>query len=286
MKDSNSRSRLRSRYRFSIFNDTSHSELFVFRTSGLGALLSAILVVIVIISSVIVLISFTSLRELIPGYPDAQTQRIIVANALKADSLDRVMTQWEWQLSNIQRVLNNEAPIDLDVLFAAPSDSLDAPSRSRLGRSREDSLLRQDIVQQERFSTSVSRGSLQSLDGMLFFPPVKGIVSDNFNPATKHFAIDIAAAENAVVSAVLDGTVVLAEWTDNTGFVIQIQHDNNLISIYKHNAKLLRKSGDRVKAGDPIAFVGNSGSLSTGTHLHFELWHNGIPIDPAKYITL
>ncbi|MCL1974201.1 MAG: M23 family metallopeptidase [Bacteroidetes bacterium] len=284
-KESKNNNRLRSRYRFSIFNDTSHSELFVFRTSGLGAIVGAILVIIAIITSVIVLISFTSLRELIPGYPDTQTQRSIVANALKADSLDQVITQWEWYLSNMQRVLNNEDPVDLDLLFTTPSDSLGLPVKSRQGRSREDSLLRQDIVQQERFTTSSSRVSLQSLEGMLFFPPVKGVVSDNFNPATKHYAIDIAAVENAVVSAVLDGTVIWAGWTDDTGYVIHIQHDHNLISIYKHNAKLLKKSGDRVKAGDAIALVGNAGSLSTGSHLHFELWHNRAPVDPAQYIT-
>jgi len=284
-KDTKNRNKLRSKYRFSIYNDSSHSELFVYRTSGLGVIISAILVIVAIITSVTVLISFTALREMIPGYPDAHTQRTIVANALKADSLDQVITQWEWYLSNMQRVLNKEAPVDLDGLFTAPPDSLNPGARSRLGRSREDSLLRQDIVQQERFSTSSARVSPQSLDGMLFFPPVKGIVSDKFNPATKHYAIDIAAAENAVVSATLDGTVTLAGWTDDTGFVIQIQHDHNLISIYKHNAKLLKKAGDRVKAGDAVAIVGNSGSLSTGTHLHFELWHNGVPIDPVKYIT-
>jgi len=117
-----------------------------------------------------------------------------------------------------------------------------------------------------------------------FFPPVKGIISDGFNLATNHPFLDIAAPTNAVVSAVLDGTIIMANWTDETGFTIQIQHSNDLISIYKHNSKLLKKTGDRVNAGTAISLVGNTGELSTGSHLHFELWHKGVAIDPSKYI--
>ena len=184
----------------------------------------------------------------------------------------------------MQRILNNEAPIDMDAIFTAPADSMHTSVKGKATRSREDSLLRLEVQQQERFNAS-QRSSLKQIDGVLFFPPVKGVISDGFNAAKKHFAIDIAAVQNSTVHTVLDGTVTFAGWTDDTGFVIQVQHDNNLISIYKHNVKLLKKAGERVKAGDAIALVGDSGSITTGTHLHLELWHNGIPIDPAKYIT-
>jgi murein DD-endopeptidase MepM/ murein hydrolase activator NlpD len=282
-KHQEKKSRLLSKYRFSIYNDSSHYELFVIRISGLGILISTILIVMIIIASVTFLIAFTSLRELIPGYPDTQARRTILSNALRADSLEQVCARWDMHLSNIQRILNNEAPIDLEAIFTTPSDSLTVSPRGKLMRSREDSLMRQDVQQQERFNTAY-RSSLKQIDGILFFPPVKGVVSDGFNAATKHFAVDIAAPQNSVVNTVLDGSVTFAGWTDDTGFVIQVQHDNNLISIYKHNVKLLKKVSDRVKAGDAIALVGNSGTITTGAHLHFELWHNGTPIDPAKYI--
>ena len=283
-KHQDKKSRLRSKYRFSIYNDSSHYELFVVRITGLGILISTILTVVVIIASVTLLIAFTSLRELIPGYPDTQTRRTIVSTALKADSLERVMTRWDWYLSNMQRILEGEAPIDLDAIFITSTDSLNTSSKTRLTPSREDSLLRREVQQQEQFS-ALQRNPLQQLEGVLFFTPVKGVVSDGFNAAKKHFAVDIAAPINSPVHAVLDGTVTFSGWTDDTGFVLQIQHSNNLLSIYKHNAKLLLNSGDRVKAGTAVALVGNSGSITTGAHLHFELWHNGTPIDPAKYIT-
>jgi len=277
------RNKLLSKYRFSIYNDSSHYELFFIRTSGLGILISTAIIVMIIIASVTVLIAFTSLRELIPGYPDKQTSRTIVSNALKADSLEQVIARWELYLINIQRIMDDEAPIDFDAIFTASTDSLSVAARGVIARSREDSLLRREVQQQEQF-TAFQRNSMQQIDGILFFTPVKGVISDGFNAAKNHFAVDIAAPMDATVSAILDGTVTFANWTEDTGFVIQIQHDNNLLSIYKHNSKLLKKIGERVKAGTPIALVGNTGSATTGAHLHFELWHNGTPIDPAKYI--
>ena len=282
-KHQEKKNRLLSKYRFSIYNDSSHYELFVIRISGLGILISTSLIIAFIITSVTILIAFTSLRELIPGYPDAQTQRSIVSNALRADSLERVITRWDVQLSNMQRILNNEVPIDVDFLFTTHTDSISTSSRSRSERSQEVSLLLQEVKQQEQLSAA-QRNPLQQIEGILFFPPVRGVVSDGFNAAIKHYAIDIAASLNSAVHAVLNGAVTFSGWTDETGYVIQIQHDNNLISIYKHNAKLLKGVGDRVKAGDVIALVGNSGTITTGSHLHFELWHNGTPVDPALYI--
>ena len=283
-KHQDKKSKLLSKYRFSIYNDSSHYELFVVRVTGLGLLITTLVTIMVIVTSVTFIIAFTSLRELIPGYPDTQTRRQIVSTALKADSLEQVITRWDWYLSNMQRILDNEIPIDLESIFITPSDSLIPTPKSRLTSSREDSLLRREVQQLEQFNI-LNRNPLQQLEGILFFTPVKGIVSDEFNAAKKHFAIDIAAPQNAAVHSVLDGTVIFGQWTDDTGYVIQIQHINNLISIYKHNVKLLKKIGDRVKAGDAVALVGNSGSMTTGSHLHFELWHNGFPVDPAKYIT-
>ncbi|MFA6335461.1 MAG: M23 family metallopeptidase [Bacteroidales bacterium] len=274
--------KLRSKYRFSIFNDTSHEELFVFRANGLMMLLSICLAIIFITISVTVLISYTPLREFIPGYPNAQTRRAIVQNALKVDSLEQAVKLWDFQLNNIQRIVTGQKPMELENI-SATNDTKKTIILKRTG-SKEDSLLREEVIKQEQFNLGTKRNQIEQIEGLHFFPPVKGIISDGFNLATNHPYLDIAAPTNAVVTAVLDGTVIMANWTDETGFTIQIQHSNDLISIYKHNSKLLKKTGDKVKAGTAISLVGNTGELSTGSHLHFELWHKGVAIDPAKYI--
>ena len=276
------KNRLRNKFRFSIFNDTTHEELFVFRANGLMMLLSLVLSVIFIVLSVTILISYTPLREFIPGYPNAQTRRDIVQNALKLDSLEKTVRLWDFQLNNIQRIATGQPPLELgDIIIA--QDSLNPEGIS--GRvSKEDSLLRLEVMRQEQFNIGSESNRVNQIEGLHFFPPVKGIISDGFNLAANHPYVDIAAPANSVVSSVLDGTVIMAAWTDETGFTIQIQHSNALISIYKHNSKLLKRTGEKVKAGSAIALVGNTGSLTTGYHLHFELWYKGSAVDPTKYI--
>jgi murein DD-endopeptidase MepM/ murein hydrolase activator NlpD len=152
--------------------------------------------------------------------------------------------------------------------------------------SIEDSILRTQIEEEEQYNLLVTDQDHASsgLTGVHFFAPIRGMVTNPFNAGANHFGTDIVAAPNEVVKATLDGTVILATWTLETGYVLQIQHDNNLVSIYKHNAELLKKVGNVVRAGDAIAIIGNSGELTTGPHLHFEIWHNGTPIDPEQFI--
>jgi len=272
---------LHSKFRFSIFNDTSHEELFVFRAKGLMFVLSICLAVIFIIISVTILISYTPLREFIPGYPNAQTRRAIVQNALKVDSLERSLKLSDYQLTNIQRIVTGQKPEEME-LSAKPSTTNDT-SAIKVGKSKEDSILREEVIKQEQFNLGKKRG-IEQIEGLHFFPPVKGVISDGYNAALNHPYVDIATPVNSAVSATLDGTIIQANWTDETGFIIQIQHSNDLVSIYKHNSKLLKKTGDKVTAGTAIALTGNTGSLTTGAHLHFELWHKGVAIDPTKYI--
>jgi len=153
-------------------------------------------------------------------------------------------------------------------------------------RSTNDSILRQQVEAEEQFRLSVldnEQGS-RTLNELQFFTPVKGIITGEFSPADGHFGVDLVAGPNEVVKAVLDGTVTMSTWTLETGYVIQIQHDYELISVYKHNATLFKSVGEKVAAGDAIAIVGNSGELTTGPHLHFELWHDRVPLNPADYI--
>ena len=150
--------------------------------------------------------------------------------------------------------------------------------------AQKDSLLRMNVKEEEEFGISDRDKRNLPIEGLHFFTPLKGVVSQGYDPAI-HPYIDITAPAGSVVKATLDGTVISDGWSEDTGYTIQIQHDGDIISIYRHNEKLLKKTGDKVTAGSPIALVGNTGKLTTGEHLHFELWHKGETVDPAKYMT-
>ena len=271
------------KYRFSIFNDTTHEEIFSFRANGVRSILTIVVLVVFLVASVTVLISFTSLRELIPGYPSPQSRHDLIQNAIKIDSLQNEINVWRLQMANIQRIATGRKPLAIDSLLNLQrgADSLVYEDGNY---SQYDSLLRATVVEEEQFNLTAREQKIEQIEGLHFFPPLKGVVTEEYNPALGHPYIDIAAPENSVVSATLNGAVIYAGWSDDAGYAIQLQHDNNLVSIYKHNSKLLAKVGDKVAAGTPIALVGSTGTLSNAPHLHFELWHKGEPVNPQQYI--
>lgn len=278
------KSKLTTKYRFAIVDDESHKNLFVIKGSRLSLILTITVTFLIILTGVLLIVSYTPIKQLIPGYPSAETRREAIHNAYKIDSLERVILLWNLQLTNIQRVITGKEPIMLD---SAKSESNNPYGKESYGNSfaKDDSLLREEIMKQERFNlTSSANNNIEQIEGLLFFPPAKGIITEGYNKSIGHPYLDIAAPSNSTVSAVLDGTIIFAGWSDDTGYTIQIQHSNNLVSVYKHNNKLLKQIGDKVSAGTPVSLVGDTGKLSTGSHLHFELWHNGEPIDPSKYI--
>lgn len=275
---------LKDKYRLGIYNDTTFEQVFHVRLKGRGVIIAIVISVVLLIAATTVLIAFTPLREFIPGYPDSETRRTILSNAMKVDSLERITTSWSTYLSNVTRVVSGENPeirqINVDSAFQN--------RRFEDSRSVSDSLLRAEVEREEQFNLSINNNNNRPKDisGLYFFPPIKGgVISSSFDAGTNHFGTDIVASPNAPVLATLDGTVIMANWTNETGYIIQLQHQDNIISIYKHNAKLLKQVGDIVKAGDAIAILGNSGELSTGPHLHFELWYKGMPVNPEQYIT-
>lgn len=271
------------KYRFSIFNDTTHEEIFVFRANGIFSILTIVLVVMFLIGSVTLLISYTSLRELIPGYPSAQSRQDLIQNAIKIDSLQNEINVWRLQLANIQRITSGQKPLAIDSILNLQMGA-DTAARVEGNYTKDDSLLRAAVLQEEQFNLTAREQKIEQIEGLHFFPPLKGVVTEEYNPAIGHPYLDIAAPENSVVSAVLNGTVIYAGWDDANGYIIQLQHDNNLVSVYKHNSKLLANTGDKVAAGTPVALVGSTGTLSSAPHLHFELWHKGDPVNPAQYI--
>ncbi len=274
--------RLKSKYRLSIYNDESFQEVWFMRLSRLNVISFVGSIAIFLVIVVIVLIAFTPLREFIPGYPDGNTRRNIYINALKLDSLEREIQLWKNYYENINNILRGAEPQSIE----SKPDPAKKYRELSFKRSAEDSLLRMQIEENEAFNLTVFENQTKSknINNILFFPPVKGVITNTFNMQQDHYGVDLVAKPNEAVLAVADGTVTLSTWTLETGYVIQIQHSDNLISVYKHNSKLLKRQGARVKAGEAIAIIGNSGELTTGPHLHFELWYNGNPVEPDKYI--
>lgn len=273
--------KLLNRYRFVVMNDDTLEErlslsltpLRVFVFFGTGA--------IVIIFLTTILIAFTPLREYVPGYGDANVRRDMLTLTQRADSLEEASRKQQLFLANIKAVIEGKEPSNT---YTEPAKKANIDyNKLDLKASQTDSLLRVEVESNDKTYNAFTEGP-QNMSGVYFFKPVTGVATSRFNAATGHFGVDIAAMQNDAVKAVLDGTVISAEWNINSGHTIQVQHPGNIISIYKHNSALLKKEGDRVRAGEAIAQVGNTGENSNGPHLHFELWLNGSPVNPASYI--
>lgn len=274
--------RLRQKYRLVILNDSSFEEKFSLRLTPGGILILVSAVTIFMSFLVISLIAFTPIREYIPGYGDVTNQKELIKLSVKADSLEYLMDAKNWYIDNLNNVLNGNISADESKL---DRDSAKKYQNVNVKPSKNDSVLRQEIESQDKFSLTLgNKNNSTGISGYFFFSPVKGMVTHSFNMAEGHFGVDVAAKENEFIKAALDGTVVFASWTANDGYVIQLQHGNNLMSVYKHNSDLTKNVGDHVKAGEPIAIIGNTGESSTSTHLHFELWYNGTPVNPQDYI--
>ena len=272
-------SRLRNKYRFSIMNDQTYKEVVRFRASWFNLIIAFGGFALLLILLVTLLIAFTPIREFIPGYPDGNTRKGYISNALKVDSLETQMAIWQRYYENIAIILNDGQPpaININPDTGRKYKNLD------FSKSIEDSLLRQEIESENMYNIAVS--NINGPENNVFFlTPINGVVINHYNPLQNHYGIDLVAQPNEVVLAIADGTVLLASWAIETGHTMAIQHKNGYISFYKHNSKLLKRQGERVKAGESIAIIGNSGELTTGPHLHFELWHDCTPLDPAKFI--
>ena len=269
--------------RLTIVDDDTHDKLWSRKFTRIGALVSVITILVVTITIIFCLIAFTPVRTLIPGYPDARTKHDAIQNAIRIDSLESVITKWELYSENLRRVVDGQEPLKIDSLMEVRKNAA-AKAADPKELAEKDSLLRKEVNEEDRFDIKSNSSRSLPIEGMHFFTPLKGVVSQGYDKAL-HPYIDITAPGNSVVMSVLDGTVISAGWTDTEGYTIRIQHEGDIISVYKHNQKLMKKTGDKVTAGMPIAILGGTGSLSDGEHLHFELWHKGEAVDPTKYIS-
>ena len=273
--------KLFSKYRLVILNEDTFEERFAIKLTRLNVFVLISLSAIILIVLTTLLIAFTNLREYIPGYSSTTLKKQALELSYKTDSLQRVLSMNEQYYASIKKVLTGDvAMVEFNkdsVLEAVKNEEL----IEQVLRSKEDSLLREKVSKEDRFNVFETEGIASNF---VLFPPVYGAISEPYSIEDKHFAVDISVPKDTPVKAVADGTVIFAEWTADTGYVLILEHSQALISVYKHNQSLNKSQGDLVKAGEVIATAGNTGEYSTGTHLHFELWSKGYTVNPTNFI--
>jgi len=272
--------RLRNKYRLVILNDETFEEKVSVKLSRLNVFLVVTIAGIILVGSTIFLIAFTPLREYIPGYASTELRRNAVQLAQRSDSLEYHLLLNQRYFDNIRNIINGNP---IDPVQHTSSDSNKVSGELNPEISSADSSLRVIVEEEERFN--ISNSPDESLVNFSFMAPVKGLLTSTFEKNVGHFGVDITAPRNTPIKACLGGTVIFAEWTSESGYVMLIQHTKEILSLYKHNSALLKKVGDRVQTGEAVAIIGNSGENSTGPHLHFELWHRGNPVNPQDYIS-
>lgn len=282
-------SKLRDKYRLVISNEDTFEEKVSLRLSRLNVFVATGTVAIILVIATSFLIAFTPLREYIPGYTDVTLRKRVITLERLADSLLTDINRKNVFLENIKNIIEGKVVIGDSASETIPEET-DKYSNISYERSSEDSALRREYENRVSYDLYYDENqefmqSVSARSSYIFFNPLKGIVTNEFDLSKQHYGIDIVSKMNEVVKAALDGTVIFSGWTVETGYVITIQHQGTFVSSYKHNSVLLKKEGSFVRSGEPIAVVGESGELTTGPHLHFELWYNGTPVNPRDFIS-
>ena len=272
-------SKLLTKYRLVLLNDSTYEEKSSFKISRLNvfSILFALMFIIVLITSGILF--FTPIREYIPGYSSTSLQKQANLLSYKTDSLRQIVFLNDQYINSLKKVLTG----DLETIKYKPDSiiSKDILDLQIIEKSKEDSILRQLVDNEDKYNLENIN---KNKDFYLLSAPISGAVSQNYSIADDHLAIDISVDIGTPVKSVSNGRAILSEWTTQTGYVLIIDHGNDLISVYKHNSKLLKFQGEIVEQGEIIALSGNSGVLTSGPHLHFELWSEGFSIDPNTLI--
>ena len=267
--------------RLVILNEDTVEEIFSLRLTLMNVFVVATIGALLIIFITTFIIAFTPLREFIPGYASTQLKKDATELALKSDSLSQALKKNEAYIQSIKKILTGDldyAKFNKDSITASTTETI---SEEELQASKADMKLREEVEREDKYNLFEKAKPKVST---VLFPPVKGMITEKFNPQKKHYAVDVALAKNTPIKSILSGKVIFADWTPNTGNVVIIRHNNGFISVYKHAASVTVAQGDAVKTGEVIALAGSTGRESTGVHLHFELWKDGYPIDPSIFI--
>ena len=272
--------KLTDKYRLVVLNEDTFEERFSLKLSRLNVFVLGGVFSILLVAITTVLIAFTPIKEYIPGYSSTALKIKAAKLTFEADSLKTKLAILENYTKALKPVLTGEiAPESIDSIQTEARQRL--IDESKLNASKEDSIFREKVDSETRFAL---QNNAKSNIKIVFFAPLNGTVSQKFDATSKHFAVDIVAKTSTPVKATADGTVIFSGWTTETGYVIILKHANEYISVYKHNGNLLKEQGDFVKSGEVIATVGSTGELTTGPHLHFELWSSGYAVNPTNFI--
>lgn len=275
------RKKLFNKYRLVILNEETFEEKLTFKLTRLNVFVFGGMFSILLIVGTSYLIAFTGLKEYIPGFSSTKLKKEATHLVYKVDSLQQVLDVNNLYILKVKELLTgkiSEVMFDRDSVMQTIQYNKDSMN---LSPSAQDLEFRSEIERIDRFS--IFDEAIKDKE-VVFFAPVVGTLTDGYSPKAKHFAVDIAVETNTPVKSIADGTVIFAEWTATTGHVIIIEHNGGFISVYKHNTSLTKEQGDFVQSGEVIASAGNTGELSTGPHLHFELWSEGYPVNPTYYI--
>ena len=282
--------RLQRPSRYVRLNNLTFEEEKSFTLSAFNIVIYLLFGAIIVVALSYLLFSYTPLNQLIPNVStDISDSEQLQTDKQNMVRITEINASSEAQIrynKNLIAILNGEV-VESSADVVAPSDSTKDYSNIKFNSSKEDSILRAKIEAEDKYSVSGGSQAVErddKMNGVFFFTPLEGDVTNSFGGKAGHHGVDIIAPKNEAVKSTLDGTIIFAGWTTDNGHIIQVQHAHNLVSIYKHNSVLLKSEGDKVTAGEPIAIVGNTGNLSTGAHLHFELWYNGNPINPQEFI--
>ena len=268
-------------YKVVISSEDTFEEKFSFKANKINALIIILAYSIILISFTISIVFFTQLREMVPGYSSTDLLNRAIYLTKKTDSLEQQIALNNKFYKSIEDVLsgNIEEFVARDELSV--DSSLTNSDFVTVSPNSQDSILRKYVENEDKFNLTNNE---LIIENKMFFSPIKGEITQSFNFNENHFAVDIAADIGTPVKSVLDGKIIFSEWSVETGYVVVIDHGENIISVYKHNSKILKEQNNFVQAGEVIAYSGNQGNLSTGPHLHFELWKNGTPIDPEPLL--
>lgn len=272
--------RIRFKYKLSFINESTLDEVWSFRVSQLWFFSAVCLFALSLIIVTSLIIITTPIRNYLPGYLDAEVRRTIVQSAVKADSLDAALKQQQRYLSNVTAIITGT--MKPDSVHAVDSSAY-INADYNIPRSKDEVAFVKKYEEEEKYNLSTGGGA-RLTENAFFYKPVNGVISSHYNIEKHHYGVDLVAGLKESVVATLEGTVIYTGDDPAFGNVIAVQHKNGFLSVYKHNEMLLKDVGDHVAAGEAIALVGNTGKLSTGPHLHFELWYRGISVNPEEYI--
>ena len=268
-------------YKVVVSSEDTFEEKFAFKASKINVFVLMLVYSVILISFTISIVFFTQLRELVPGYSSSDLLSRAIYLTQKTDSLERQIELNNKFYKSIEDVLSGKTDEFIERDNIPIDSSLNDKNLFSISPNSEDSILRNYVDSQDKFN--LTKNELV-IENKMFFSPIKGDITQTFNVEENHFAIDIAADIGTPVKSILDGKILFSEWSVDTGHVIIVDHGDNIVSVYKHNSKSLKEQNDFVQAGEVIAYSGNQGGLSSGPHLHFELWKNGTPIDPEPLL--